>query len=371
MLSQLSESNAWTGKLVFDSGDLFQGQFRLVPEQEKQVVATAEFIVDQFNKTDVSAITLGDRDTLLGPETLKALHKRARFPFLVANLLDASTGKPMFDDHIIKEVDGVKVGVFGVTMTSAERRPTDGSPMAWRVDNPIKVAKEQVKVLKEKGAEVIISLAHLSQSELKSLAQQVPDVSAILAGSGTRAMTHPDTESGVFICEAHSKGKYLSVLTLHIWDSRSPSDSFVDRFKREGLMLEVQKLEARLTSYQRLVEKKEALEKGKPRSEAKTVNPSRARTVGSEYYKKQLVKIRADKASMELEIDDLKPVDPSANYVVYELAPVKKSLPDQATIGKEVLAFRAKYPKLKPGARARKVPAVPPKRTKLKAAPRR
>mgnify|MGYP001149904033 CR=1 FL=1 len=343
----------------------------MIPDHEEQVVETAKFIVEQFNKTGVSGITLGDRDTLLGAPTLKALHKDAKFPFLVANLLDAETGKPMFDDHIIKTVDGVKVGLFGVTMTGAERRPTDGSPMAWRVDNPIKVAGEQVALLKSKGAEVIVALAHLSQSELKNLAQQVPGITAVLAGSGTRAMTHPDTESGVFICEAHSKGKYLSVLTLHVWKDRQPNEPFVDRFKREGLKLEVQKLEARLSSYQRLVEKKEAEVKKAPETPKTAAGPRRARSVGADYYKKQLVRMRAEKAGIELELEELEEVDPSANYVVYELAPVKKSLADQASIGKDVLAFRARYPKLKPGARSKQAPASAPKRTKLKSAPKR
>jgi 2',3'-cyclic-nucleotide 2'-phosphodiesterase (5'-nucleotidase family) len=319
----------------------------------------------------VTGITLGDRDTLLGVAKLKALHKRAKFPFLVANLLDAATGKPMFDDHIVVTVDGIKIGVFGVTMTGAERRPVDGSPMPWRVDNPIKVAREQVAALKSKGAEIVVALAHLSKATLKSLAEQVPGISAVLAGSGTRSMTHPDNESGVFICEAHSKGKFLSVLTLHVWNDRKPSDPFVDRFKREGLALEIQKLTARLSSYERLLEKKEAEAKKTPAGVIKAGRPARARTIGADYYRKQLVKMRAEKVAFEMELEDIAPADPTANYVAYQLAAVKKSLPDEPKIGKDVLAFRAKYPKLKPGIGKRPVPGTPPKRTKVKPAPKR
>jgi len=343
----------------------------LVEAHAKQVTATAEFIVDQFNASGVRGITLGDRDTLLGAAKLKALHKRAKFPFLVANLLDAKTGKPMFDDHTMVTVDGIKVGVFGVTMTGAERRPVDGSPMPWRVDNPIKIAGEQVAALKAKGAELIVALAHLPKATLKNLAEQVPGITAVLAGSGTRSMTHPDHEAGVFICEAHSKGKYLSVLTLHMWKDRKPTDPFVDRFKREGLSLEIQKLSSRLSSYERLMEKKEAEAKKTPEGVIKAGGPARARTIGADYYRKQLVRMRAEKAAFELELEGIEPADPTANYVAYELAAVKKSLPDEPKIGKEVLAFRAKYPKLKPGAGKLPKPGTPPKRTKLKPAPKR
>ena len=361
----------WNGQLIFDSGDLFYDKFRVAEEHTKQISATAKFIVDQFNASGVAGITLGDRDTLLGAKQLKALHKRAKFPFLVANLLDAATGKPMFDDHTIVTVDGVKIGVFGVTMTGAERRPVDGSPMPWRVDNPIKIAGEQVKALKAKGAEIVVALAHLPKATLKNLAEQVPGISAILAGSGTRSMTHPDNESGVFICEAHSKGKYLSVLTLHIWNNRKATDPFVDRFKGKGLAQEIKKLTARLSSYERLLEKKEAEAKKNPAGVVKSGTSVRARTIGADYYQKQLVKMRAEKASFQLELEGIEPPDPTANYVAYELAAVKKSLPDEPKIGKEVTAFREKYPKLKPGVPKRPVPGTPPKRTKLKPAPKR
>ena len=81
--------------------------------------------------------------------------------------------------------------------------------------------------------------------------------------------------------------------------------------------------------------------------------------------------LKAEKAAFELELEETQPADPTANYVAYELAAVKKSLPDEPKIGKEVLAFRAKYPKLKPGLAKRPKPGTPPKRTKLKPAPKR
>ena len=376
------KEKSWDAQLVADAGDLFYDKFRMNPDHEKQVIETGKFIVDQFNQSGVVGITLGDRDTLLGAKTLKMLHKRAKFPFLVANLLDAATGKPMFDDHVVVTLAGVKVGLFGVTMTGAERKPVDGSPMPWRVDNPIKVAGEQVRALKEKGAEIIVALAHLPDNSLKNLAEQVPGVTAVLAGSGTRAMSHPDNESGVFICEAHSKGKYLSVLTLHVWQQNKASDPFVDRFKREGLSLEIQKLDARLASYERIAQRKaeEAKKAGDGQVKApvgKVAGPSRARTIGADYYRKQVVKLRSEQAALQLELDGTMPVDPSANYVVYELAPVKKSLPDEPKIGKEVQDFRVKYPKLKPTPAKRPTSAKPaaspsaPKRTKVQPAPRR
>jgi len=374
----------WDGQIVVDAGDLFYDKFRMVPDHQKQATATARFIVDQFNKSGVRAITLGDRDTLLGPKVLKALHKKAKFPFLVANLLSADTGKPMFDDHVIVDVAGLKVGLFGVTTTSSERRPTDGTPMLWRVDNPIKVAGEQAKALRSEGADLIVALAHLSKAELKSLAQQVPGITAVLAGNGTRSMTHPDHEAGVFICEAHSKGKYLSVLTLNVWADRSPSDAFVDRYRRDGMAKEISQLDARIASYQRLMERK-ATETKRMTKEPVRATPSPTRAIGQDYYLKQLVKMRADKSVLELELEELAPPDPTANYVTYDLAPVKKTLPDEPVIGKAVTAFRVKYPKLKPGARSagkklspnalpvrsKATPRKPPKRTRVKPAPRR
>ena len=143
------------------------------------------------------------------------------------------------------------------------------------------------------------------------------------------------------------------------------------------LALDIQRLDARIASYQRLMEKKEA-ESKKASPEPKTASPSRARAIGVDYYRKQLVKMRTDKQTLEMDLEGLAPPDPAANYVTYEQVPVKKTLEDEPTIGKAVTAFRVKYPKLKPGAgrKAAKpalggVKSTKPKRTKLKPALRR
>lgn len=298
------------------------------------------------------AITLGDRDTLLGRKFLTKLRKKAKFPFLVANLVDDATGKPVFDDHTVVTIAGVKFGLFGVTLGSAARQAPEGGK-TWRVEDPIAVAREQVRALEAAGADIIVMLSHLTETGQRDIANRVRGIDVILGGNAVRAVTHPEHEAETFICEAHSKGKQLSIMTLHIWDGMPADGPLVDRYVHEGMQLEVARVDGRIRSYERILEQKEKAA-ASPGADAA---PSRANALGGDYYKKQLVKLRAEKAQLQMRIEDTPEPDPSQNYFSYELTPVDKALPDDPTIGPAIEKFRKKYPKEDPAAAAKKAAA--------------
>ena len=166
-------------------------------------------------KTD--AVTLGDRDFALGVSLLNDLHKRADYPWLVANLESVESGKPVYESRTIKEVAGVKVGLLGVTLQTSVTGVTTGEKAPWRITDPFAAAVREAKELQGEGAELIVVLAHLSEKEQRMLADQLPVATAILGGQGVRMLKHPETRGNVFIAEPNIKGKYLSVLTLHVW----------------------------------------------------------------------------------------------------------------------------------------------------------
>ncbi len=295
------------------------------------------------------AVTLGDRDTLLGRDFLTALRKKAYFPFLVANLVDDKTGKPVFDDHTVVRIAGVKFGLFGVTITSAARLEPDGG-RTWRVEDPVAIAREQVRALKAEGAQFIVMLSHLTERDQLDVASRVPGIHLIMGGNAVRALSHPEKEGGTYICEAHSKGKQVSIFTLHLWDDKPVDGPMADRYLSDGMHLELARIDGRITSYQRIMEQKSA-EAANP--DGADQGPSRAKALGADYYRNQLVKLQAERAQVQLRIDETPAADPSENYFSYELKPVDKALPDHPVFGPALEKFRAKYPKEDPAAAAK------------------
>ena len=337
---------------MVDAGDLFYDKFRAPGEDAPRWKDTAEFLVTQFNATGVDAITLGDRDTYLGPKVLRALRKKAKFPFLVANLIDTETHKPYFEDHMIKTIDGVKVGLFGVTMKAAARNLPSG-PAPWRADDPVATAKREVAALKAAGAEIIVAITHLSEADERTLAREVEGITAILGGNGVRMLQHPERVEGTFVADAFSKGKYVSVMVLHLWEGKPASAPLADRFRRQGLLQQIEQVDARLASYERILEAKEKEAAPTPTDAVDGKGVRRSHVVNTDFYRKQLVQFRAEKQQLEMDLEEATEVDPRANYITYELAPVRKDLEDTKDIGEAVDTFRKKWPKIEPGKQAR------------------
>lgn len=309
---------------------------------------TAEFVLAQYRKIGCAAVTLGDRDLLLGRTLLEKLRAKSSFPFLVANLVDAETGKPIFGDHIVVASGGVKVGVFGVTLEAVPATPVYEHGKPWRIMNPEAVATAEVAALKAAGAEIIVALAHLPDRDIDALAKAVPGIDFILGGNDAGMQEHPRRMGDSYVATAFSKGKYLSLLTLYLWRGKPPTAPFADRFQRGGLEKQVEQLEGQISSYETIAEAREKSEKeaaAKPEAPDPTKPKRRAVGVTSEFYRNQIVRLRAQKAELEARLEDGPKLDFSANYFAYEMIPVAKAIEDEPTIGKAVEAFRVKYPK--------------------------
>ncbi len=332
---------------------MFVQHFRLTERQSKRAIATAEFMVDQLGNIGCDGVTLGDRDTLLGPKVLKKLEKRAGFPFLVANLVDATTGEPFFGTHKILEVAGQKVGVFGLTHQQAARRGWDAKPaepLPWKVLDPIETAQAQVTALKAKGATIIVALAHLDEKDEKKLADNVEGITTILGGNSAKLSQHPVQAGKTYVAQGYSKGKYVSVLTLNLWKGSDPTSAFVDRYKKQGLATKLIQVDARISSYERRLETQKT---APPVADTSPDKRRPQRKPNTEFYEKQLVKLRADKQLMQMELEELKDPDPKANFINYELAPLGRDMVHEESVEAAIVAFRKKWPKDDPKAKKR------------------
>ena len=107
--------------------------------------------------------TLGNHEFDYGYEQLKSNMSEAHFKVLCANVLDAE-GNSIFDATAIKEVNGVKIGFFGLetpeTQTKANPALIKGLQFLGG-EKMYKCAQAQVAALKDAGADIIVCLAHL------------------------------------------------------------------------------------------------------------------------------------------------------------------------------------------------------------------
>jgi 5'-nucleotidase len=84
----------------------------------------------------------------------------ARFPFLAANVLDRSTGEPIFPPTYVKSVDGVRIGFIGVVTRSTPGIVVPSGVAGVRFLAEARVLNEQAKALQDQGVQAIVAVVH-------------------------------------------------------------------------------------------------------------------------------------------------------------------------------------------------------------------
>lgn len=167
--------------LLLDAGDIFQG----TPYFNKYHGVLEMKVMSALG---YDAATMGNHDFDAGVDGFDSAKQYADFPFICSNydftdtLLD---GKTL--DKLILDKGGIKVGIFGVGVELKGLVP-DNKYLETKYNDPIEIAQDKVKELKEAGCELIICLSHLGYSydsdkvsDLK-LAEQTEGIHLIIGG---------------------------------------------------------------------------------------------------------------------------------------------------------------------------------------------
>ena len=127
---------------------------------------------------------------------------------------------------------GVRVGIFGLT---TNKKPADKIAYVDEFMDPLPVAREQTKLLREQGAEVVIALTHLSIEKdreiLEELGNRGPD---LIIGGNEHQRRHVEV-NGQWILKADADARTATVVRIRMIGQR-PFISFGYRFlDRDGL----------------------------------------------------------------------------------------------------------------------------------------
>lgn len=154
--------------LILDAGNsLFKPKDSPSANERKK----ARLIIMAYRRMGYQAVNIGSDDLLAGIEFLKGLQKGIHLPFLSANLLDGKAGKPIFKSHVIMDLKGIRVGIFG--LTSDVRQNEGVTSEGYFISNPIAAAKGIVAEL-TKECDIIVALSNLgSFKEYNKLVQGV------------------------------------------------------------------------------------------------------------------------------------------------------------------------------------------------------
>lgn len=163
------------------------------------------------------AIGIGDDDLTLGKEFLVEISKKANFPFLSSNLLDEASGKILFQSSLIKEINGLRIGIFSLLSPDFFTGPSAPRRKGLNFRSPIETAQAMVKELKPK-TDLILLLSHLGYVKDVELAQNVQGINIIMGGHNGINLSYPPVIKNTIILQTGSRGMFGGRLDLLLYN---------------------------------------------------------------------------------------------------------------------------------------------------------
>jgi len=195
--------------LALDAGDLFFKKFsNPIPENEvKKVSEKAQLILEGFNLMGYDALSIGDDDLTLGRDFLIEMSKKAHFSFLSSNIVHEDSGKLLFQSYLLKEIAGMRIGIFSLLSPDLFSGPSDPRRKGLIIQDPVETAHAMVRELQPK-TDLIILLSHLSYPKDVELAQNISGIHLIIGGHTGTNLVYPSLIKNTYLLQTAPKGMY-------------------------------------------------------------------------------------------------------------------------------------------------------------------
>ena len=153
--------------LLLDGGDAIQGA-------PMATLSSGEDVVELMNLAGYDAVCTGNHEYDYGQEQLLKIRSLADYPMLAANVKKDGTAflqgaysggeKEGNGQYTLLEKNGVTVGVFGLTTQETRTSSNPAGLVGITFEDEIETAEEMIDALEKEGADVIICLAHLGDT---------------------------------------------------------------------------------------------------------------------------------------------------------------------------------------------------------------
>ena len=219
-----TERAAFPNVLVLDAGNSIYGDEYLTNRTQGQVV------IEAMNLIGYDAMALGAGDFRLGLDVLQKRIAEAQFPILSANVLQANTGQPFVTPYAIKNMNGYRIAILGLTDVEEINTILGEDARVFKLLDPLEAARHTVAELRPQ-ADLVIVLSHLGTQLNRQLADTVPGIDVIVGGQVAAWAYEPwrSQVNGTLLVEAEvpnpgHAGRQIGALRLQFEDGRGITD---------------------------------------------------------------------------------------------------------------------------------------------------
>ena len=199
--------------LWLDAGDTFHGISMIM-------ITKGENLVPLLNAAGIDAMTAGNHDFNYGSAQLEKLAKKMKFPLLDANVIRKSDGKLIFTPYKIFKLNGIKVGVFGLSTPETAYKTNPNNVKTVEFLNPVEVSKEMIKKLRPQ-CDILIAIMHMgvdASSEFTSerIARETEGIDLIVDGHSHTALADGIRIGDTLIVQAGCYEHFLGRATIEV-----------------------------------------------------------------------------------------------------------------------------------------------------------
>mmetsp|Transcript_141091 Transcript_141091/g.367249 ORF Transcript_141091/g.367249 Transcript_141091/m.367249 type:complete len:1799 (+) Transcript_141091:59-5455(+) len=214
-LKQESVSRGEEEAVVLFSGDAFNPSLTSTTTMGKHMVPA-------LNAIGIHTACYGNHDFDFGVDQLVTMASETNFPWLISNVTDKATGRPLAEGLQTRLMDfhGRKIGLIGLVerewlVTLATLNPEDVEyedfcPCARRLANHLK---------QQEGAEIVIALTHMRVPNDELLAHEVPEVDLILGGHDHHYDVKPVGPHSTYVLKSGTDFRDITVLQIEFTDA--------------------------------------------------------------------------------------------------------------------------------------------------------
>jgi 2',3'-cyclic-nucleotide 2'-phosphodiesterase/3'-nucleotidase len=171
--------------LLVDSGDTIQGT-PLEYFHNKRNNTPPDPMMLAMNALHYDSMTVGNHEYNFGLQVLEKARNEAKFPWLSANTYDKRTSSMHYKPYIIKEVQGVKIGVLGLTTPGIPNWENPPNYAGLEFNESVSEAKKWVRILRDtEKVDVVVIAMHMGlEEDLRTgitSPSQVPNENAAVA----------------------------------------------------------------------------------------------------------------------------------------------------------------------------------------------
>ncbi len=236
--------------LLIDCGDTIQGS-PLAYFHNRHNNSPIDPMMLVMNSLSYVSMTPGNHEYNFGLPVLQKARAEAKFPWISANTYRIGTEEPAFAPYVIKDVDGVRVGILGITTPGIPNWENPEHYAGLEFREAVSEAAKWVRHLREiERVDLVVGAFHMGLEEVLAtgandpgnmpnenaclgIARQVPGIDLIFMGH-----THRDVPAlsvnGVLLAQAGRWGDH--VMRADVYLSREPGARWkVEAKSTEGI----------------------------------------------------------------------------------------------------------------------------------------